>query len=222
MSLGDFQALVGIDVSEGRLDVHLRPGGASAGFAHDGRGIGRLIAWIASHDRPLAVVEATGGLERGLVRSLDRARSRPGGGEPATGPPVPAGPRLLSPRPIASTPVCWRCSPSASPPPRAPRAPRAVVGLGGAGAAPGQLVTIRDGERSRARRGHEPPELIKSPEAHLAWLVAEIARLDNVITAQLVACAPQRQRADLLVSAPSTTKLPPASPAWHRLLATAG
>ena len=72
MSLGDFQTFVGIDVSQGRLDVHLRPGGACAGFAHDGRGIGRLVAWIASHDRPLVVVEATGGLEHELVRLLDR------------------------------------------------------------------------------------------------------------------------------------------------------
>ena len=220
MSLGDFQTLVGIDVSEGRLDVHLRPGGASAGFAHDGRGIGRLIAWIASHDRPLAVVEATGGLERGLVRSLDRAGVARAVVNPRQARDFAKACGLLAKTDRIDAGVLALFA-ERVPPPRAPRAPRAVVGLGGAGAAPGQLVTIRDGERSRARRGHEP-ELIKAPEAHLAWLVAEIARLDDVITAQLVACASQRQRADLLVSAPSTTKLPPASPAWHRLLATAG
>ena len=73
MSLGEFKTFVGVDVSEGRLDVHLLPDGASAGFAHDGRGIGRLVAWIGSHARPLVVLEATGGLERGLARALDRA-----------------------------------------------------------------------------------------------------------------------------------------------------
>ena len=93
-----------------------------------------------------------------------------------------------------------------------PRAPRSAVddALAALVLRRRQLVTIRDGERSRARRAHEP-ELIKSLDAHLAWLVAEIARLDDVIAARLAACAPQRQRADLLVSVPGIGRLTAAS-----------
>ena len=69
-----------------------------------------------------------------------------------------------------------------------------------------QLVTIRDGERSRERRAQEQ-ELSRSLDGHLAWLAAEIARLDDVIAARLAACAPQRQRADLLASAPGIGQL---------------
>ena len=46
---------------------------ASTSFAAIRRGIGRLVAWLASRERPLVVVEATGGLERALVAALGRA-----------------------------------------------------------------------------------------------------------------------------------------------------
>jgi transposase len=65
---------IGVDVSEDRLDVHLLPTGMAAGFTNTPRGIGRLVAWLASQgDGALAVVEATGGLERRLVLALGRA-----------------------------------------------------------------------------------------------------------------------------------------------------
>jgi transposase len=205
MSLGDFQTFVGIDVSAGRLDVHLRPGGACAGFAHDGRGIGRLVAWIASHDRPLVVVEATGGLEHGLARSLDRAGVALAVINPRQARDFAKACGLLAKTDRIDARVLALFAERVQPPSRAPRAAPEQA-LAALVLRRRQLVTIRDGERSRARRGHEP-ELIKSLDAHLAWLAAEIARLDDVITARLAACAPQRQRADLLVSAPGIGRL---------------
>ena len=73
MSLAPFASFSGVDVSEGQLDVHLLPDGSSTSFAHSAAGIGRLVAWLASRERPLVVVEATGGLERALVAALGRA-----------------------------------------------------------------------------------------------------------------------------------------------------
>ena len=73
MSLAVFASFCGVDVSERQLDVHLLPEGVGTSFAHTAAGIGRLLAWLASRERPLLVVEATGGLERALVAALGRA-----------------------------------------------------------------------------------------------------------------------------------------------------
>ena len=72
--LGQFGCFVGVDVSEARLDVHLLPeNGDRASFSRDRRGIARLIGWLASQERLLLVVEATGGLERMLAVALEQA-----------------------------------------------------------------------------------------------------------------------------------------------------
>jgi len=63
--------VVGVDTSESRLDVHCLPSGERAGFARDGRGIARLVAWLASKEDLLVVVEARGGLERGVTTALE-------------------------------------------------------------------------------------------------------------------------------------------------------
>ena len=72
-SLGQIKEFVGVDVSQDRLDVCLLPSGERAGFSRDRRGIARLVAWLASRERLLVVVEATGGLERPLTVALERA-----------------------------------------------------------------------------------------------------------------------------------------------------
>jgi transposase len=72
-SLGQVKEFVGVDVSEHGLDVHLLPSAERAGFSRDRRGIARLVAWLASKGRLLVVVEATGGLERGLGAALAQA-----------------------------------------------------------------------------------------------------------------------------------------------------
>jgi transposase len=72
-SLEQIKEFAGVDVSRDRLDVHLLPGGEGAGFTHDRRGVARLVAWLASRERVLVVVEATGGLERMLAAALAQA-----------------------------------------------------------------------------------------------------------------------------------------------------
>jgi len=72
MSLGQVVTFIGVDVSEARLDVHLLPGGEAASFANAPRGIARLVAWPASREPALVVLETTGGLERAVVAALAR------------------------------------------------------------------------------------------------------------------------------------------------------
>ena len=66
-------AFVGIDVSKERLDVHARPSGETRGLTHDAAGLKTLLRWLLALAPTLVVVEATGGLERRLVRALSTA-----------------------------------------------------------------------------------------------------------------------------------------------------
>ena len=64
---------VGVDISEGHLDIHLLPEGVTSRFANDPGGIGRLLAWLGTRSVALVLVEATGGIERRLVGGLQAA-----------------------------------------------------------------------------------------------------------------------------------------------------
>jgi transposase len=54
---------VGIDVSQARLDVHVRPGGEAFAVARDGKGLEELVERLRALSPQLIAVEATGGFE---------------------------------------------------------------------------------------------------------------------------------------------------------------
>ena len=64
---------VGIDVAKDRLDVVLRPSGEYLRVRNDEKGVRRVVDRLLEEGAALAVVEATGGLERPLAVSLDAA-----------------------------------------------------------------------------------------------------------------------------------------------------
>lgn len=61
---------LGIDVSKARLDVHVLPSGATRQVANDPAGHADVVAWVQAQTPTLAVVEATGGYERGIALAL--------------------------------------------------------------------------------------------------------------------------------------------------------
>jgi transposase len=61
---------VGIDVSKARLDVYVRPLGSRESHANDEVGIRALVKRLREHQPALIVLEATGGVERQVVRAL--------------------------------------------------------------------------------------------------------------------------------------------------------
>ena len=229
--LGQPQVFIGVDVSEQQLDAHLLPGNESLGLTHDARGIGRLVAWLASKAGPFVVGEATGGLEQRLARSLDQAgivmavvnhraqqarrsvHAMAGASRRRRG-------RSVT---LPALPGCWRSMPSGGLRPTRgtdrldarclalfaermrpePRAARTPED--GALAAivlrRRQLVLIREAERNRRRRAGDPV-LMGSLDAHLAWLGTEIERLDAAIAEQIERTESHRSRARLLASVP--------------------
>lgn len=64
------QTFIGIDVSQSSWDVHVLPAGRSFSVRVDDGGAERLLAQLGAPAGALAVVEATGGLERELVAAL--------------------------------------------------------------------------------------------------------------------------------------------------------
>lgn len=63
---------IGIDISRGRLDSCLHPGGAARGFVNDAAGIARLIERVRQLGA-FVVLEATAPYDQGLLRALEAA-----------------------------------------------------------------------------------------------------------------------------------------------------
>jgi len=61
--------IVGIDVAKGKIDAAIRFG-AEASFANDAEGRSELLAWLQEHGVCKAVMEASGGYEKGWARLL--------------------------------------------------------------------------------------------------------------------------------------------------------
>jgi hypothetical protein len=68
---------VGINLSKTRLDLAVQPDGTVASLAHTDEGIGHLVERLQAQPPVVIVVEATGGLERALVRALAAAQCLP-------------------------------------------------------------------------------------------------------------------------------------------------
>ena len=171
MSLAVFASFCGIDVSERRLDVHLLPDGSSTGFAHDSAGIGRLVAWLASRERSLVVVEATGGLERALVAALGRAGVAAAVVNPRQVRDFARAAGLLAKTDRLDARILALFAERMRPEPRlsGSEADALLVGLV---LRRRQLVALRDAERSRRRRIVEPliRRLPRSITSTLRWI----------------------------------------------------
>lgn len=64
----------GIDVSKGWCDAALEAGNLGARFEQTPRGRDELTTWLHAHGVTHAVLEASGGYERPVLRALDKAR----------------------------------------------------------------------------------------------------------------------------------------------------
>ena len=64
---------VGIDVAKHRLDVHLRPSGASFAIDYGEEEVTALIERLVALEPTLVVLEATGGMEVRLAAALAAA-----------------------------------------------------------------------------------------------------------------------------------------------------
>jgi transposase len=68
------EVFVGVDVSKGHLDVHVRPADEARRFNNDEGGIRALVSWLVGRSPERIVMEATGGLETDLIIELVAAK----------------------------------------------------------------------------------------------------------------------------------------------------
>jgi transposase len=196
MSTGPF---VGIDVSKGHLDAHIRPTGEAFRVPADEAGVAALVARLAAAGPALVVLEATGGYEAPLAAALAAA------GLPV----VVVNPRQarrfaeatgrlaktdrLDAAALAHFAEAVR--PAARPLPDADaRALAALV------ARRRQLLDMRTAERNRLPLAD--PAVARDIRAHVAWLDRRIAAAGRDLAAAVRASPAWRAKDDLLQSAP--------------------
>jgi transposase len=72
MTRNEERQWVGIDVSQAKLDIALRPAGVYWQVPNDESGWQQLLNHLGPWTVALVVVESTGGMERGVVRTLQQ------------------------------------------------------------------------------------------------------------------------------------------------------
>ncbi len=191
--------VVGIDVSKAHLDVALRPAGESLRGPYDAQGITTVIARLSQLRPTRIVLEATGGLERPLLRALVDAAL----------PVIVVNPRQvrdfakatgqLAKTDALDAQVLARFAEVIQPAVRALPDPQTEE-LAALLARRRQVLAMQRAEQNRLDRA--PARVQKRIEAHLRWLSAELARLDADLDDRIQQSPVWREREDLLQSVP--------------------
>ncbi|MBC7839204.1 MAG: IS110 family transposase [Nitrospiraceae bacterium] len=190
---------VGIDVSKVRLDVAVRPSGEQNSMTYDATGITTLIAQLTQGQPIRIVVEATGGLERPLLRALVAAAL----------PVIVVNPRQvrdfakatgqLAKTDTLDAQVLARFAEVIQPALRV--IPDAQTQeLAALLARRRQVLAMQGAEQHRLNRA--PDRVRKRIEAHLRWLRAERVRLDEDLDDLIQQSPVWRAREGLLQSVP--------------------
>jgi transposase len=195
----DVPCFVGIDVAKAQLDIALRPSGDRWAIPNDVGGIATLVERLQALHPTLIVLEATGGLERAATAALATA------GLPV----VVVNPRqardfaratgqlaktdALDARTLAHFADVIRPAPRPLPDAQTQEL-RALLGRRQ------QLIVMRTAEQNRL--AGTSAYLTQDIQAHITWLNARLATLDDDIETLLRASPLWRENDDLLQSAP--------------------
>ena len=205
-SLEPIKEFVGVDVSQDRLDVYLLPGGERAEFSRDRRGIARLVAWLASRERLLVVVEATGGLERTLTVALAQAALAVAVVNPRQIRDFARAAGLLAKTDRLDAYALALYGERLRPVPRPPRS-AADHALAALVLRRRQLAQLVEAEHNRARRTDEPAVLRVDRGAPELARARRSRELEGAIDARLEASPVWRERAALLATVPGVGKV---------------
>jgi transposase len=180
----DVPCFVGIEVAKAQLDIALRPCGERWAVPNDAGGVVTLVDRLQALHPTLIVLEATGGLERAATAALATA------GRPV----VVVHPRQARDFARALAHFADVIRPTPRPLPDAQTQElRALLGRRQ------PLIVMRTAEHNRLAGTSE--RLMKDSEAHMTWLKASIATLDDDLEALLRASPLWREHDDLWQSA---------------------
>jgi transposase len=194
-------SFVGIDVSKARLDVAVRPSGEAWASANDEPGIAALLARLqAVQPAPqLVVLEATGGLERGVVAALALAGLPVAVVNPRQVRDFAKATGRLAKTDALDAGVLAHFAQALQPAPR-PLPDAQSQALAALVERRRQLVGMLTAERNRAQQALSAvrPQV----QAHIAWLEQALDDLDGELDQTLQASPLWREREALLRSVP--------------------
>src|SRR3989442_12319723 len=196
--MSDMPCFVGIDVATAQLDIALRPSGERWAVPNDASGVATLVDRVQTLHPTLIVLEATGGLEGAETSALAAAGLPVVGGNPrqardfarATG--QLAKTEALDARALAHFADVIRPTPRPLPDAQTQEL-RALLGRRQ------QLIVMRTAEQNRL--AGTSVRLTKDIAAHITWLNAGIATLDDDLETLLRASPLWREKEELLQSA---------------------
>lgn len=204
-ALASVPVCIGIDVAKGHLDLAVHPASRPPWqIAYDAPSLTQLLLDLAALAPTLIVLEATGGLERPLVRALREANW----------PVVIANPRhvhhfaratgRLAKTDRLDAELLSYYGATLQPVPR-PQPSAAQDALQAQLTRRQQLVEMQTAERQR--RPSLPATLQEGLDAHLTWLATEIAALETAIQTVVAADPAWQERAQLVQTAPGVGKV---------------
>ena len=195
----DVLTFVGIDVSKARLDVALHPTGATHSVANDANGIKTLVEQLRAVKPLLVVLEATGGIERSVVRALVGAELPVTVTNPRQVRDFAKATGQLAKTDVLDAQILARFAEAVRPalrplPDEITLELRALIGRRR------QITEMLTAEKNRLSRA--PRRVQKRIEAHIRWLQSELERADEDLDQTIRQSPVWREQEDLLKSVP--------------------
>ena len=190
---------VGIDVSKARFDIALYPSGTPESFPNDEVAVSNLVKKLRTVKPALIVLEASGGIERSLVRALVVA------GLPVTV----ANPRQvrdfakatgrLAKTDVLDAQMLARFAEAVRPALR-PLPDETTLELRALVTRRRQITEMLTGEKNRLSRA--PRQIQTHIESHIDWLKSELERYDKDLDQAICQSPIWREQQDLIKSVP--------------------
>ena len=194
----DVPCFVGIDVAKAQVDVALRPSGERRAVANDASGVETLVDWVQTRHPTLSVLEATGGLERAVTSAWAAAGLPVVVVHPRQARDCARATGQLAKTDAVAARALAHCADVIRPTPR-PRPDAQTQELRALLGRRQHLIVMRTTEQHRLAGTSE--RLTQDIVAHITWLNADIAPLDNDLETTLRASPLWRANDDLLQSA---------------------
>lgn len=189
----------GIDVSHAQLDLQVDPAGEGRVAPNTEAGILALVEYMQQLQPALIAMEATGGVERGLVRALADAQLPVAVVNPRQVRAFGKAMGVLAKTDVLDARVLARFAAAVRPAVR-PVPDAATVELRALLARRRQLLEMLIAEQNR--RSRSPQGVQKRSAVHLAWLTRELKRVDADLDAAIRQSPLWREQEDLLQSVP--------------------
>ena len=195
----DVLTFVGIDVSKARLDVASHPTGATHSVANDANGIKTLVEQLRAVKPLLVVLEATGGIERAVVRALVAAELPVTVTNPRQVREFAKATGQLAKTDVLDAQILARFAEAVRPALR-PLADEITLELRALISRRRQITEMLTAEKNRLSRA--PRRVQTLIEAHIRWLQSELERADEDLDQTIRQSPVWREQEDLLKSVP--------------------